>query len=183
MKKHLAWRKIAVIFLLWAFSTIDAIAQKSSNPYPGLLDSPINNHTVIRFYYHPNASDRLVYPLVLAVSDNENEKSIASSLQVEGMTAFISTSEMKGLVEEIAKSVPMPQQTRHHEVLGAWEFLQSQDSMDVVILFSEGAARGKIPSKDICIRLAALNIQVTASQANQAFVNFRKLLGCQLVRP
>jgi hypothetical protein len=101
-------------------------------------------------------------------------------LLTEGRTAYISSAEMKDLVAAITRSITMGQQTNNVEVLGSWEMIPVTDSMDVVVIFSKGAARGEIPRKDICKTLSSLATSVNIPRARWEFDRFRMYNACRV---
>jgi hypothetical protein len=157
-----------------------AQAQQTRNPYPGVLTTPVDNGTVVRFYYHPPNADRFVYPLVLRVADANDERMKIAPVLAEGRTVHISLSEMQDLVAGMTNSITMGQQTRGVEVLGAWEMIPITEAMDVVIIFPKGAARGVIQSEDICKILGSLDSAIKTSRAHWEFQRFRLYYGCHV---
>ena len=157
-----------------------AQAQQNRNPYPGVLTSPVDNSTVVRFYYHPPNADRFVYPLVIRVAAADDEQMKVAPVLAEGRTVHISLSEMQELVAGMTRSITMGQQTRGVEVLGAWEMIPVTEAMDVVIIFSKGAARGVIQREDICKTLGSLDSTIKTPRAHWEFQRFRIYYGCRV---
>jgi hypothetical protein len=180
MKKTYLTRIIVRLVLLVVVSALMARAQHLPNPYPGILNTPIDGHTVVRFFFHPPVSDRFVYPLVFRVAAEGDEEMKTAPLLTEGRTAYISSAEMKDLVAAITRSITMGQQTNNVEVLGSWEMIPVTDSMDVVVIFSKGAARGEIPRKDICKTLSSLATSVNIPRARWEFDRFRMYNACRV---
>ncbi len=157
-----------------------AQAQQTRNPYPGVLTSPVDNSTVVRFYYHPPNADRFVYPLVLRVAAANDERMMVAPVLAEGRTVQITLSEMQELVVGMTRSITMGQQTKGVEVLGAWEMIPITEAMDVVIIFSKGAARGVIDSEHICKTLGSLDSAIKTPRAHWEFQRFRFYYGCRV---
>lgn len=157
-----------------------AQAQTAINPYPGVLTTPVDNNTTIRFFYHPPNADRFVYPLVLRVAHPNDEGMKLAPILAEGRTVHISLSEMQELVAGMTRSIMMGQQTRSVEVLEPWEMIPSTEAMDVVIVFSKGAARGAILRKDICKTLGSLDSAIKTPRAHWEFQRFRVYYGCRV---
>ncbi len=169
--------------MLWFILTVVACclqAQQTRNPYPGVLTSPVDNTTVVRLYYHPPNADRFVYPLVFRVAAANDERTNVAPVLAEGRTAHISLSEMQELVAGMTRSITMGQQTRGVEVLGAWEMIPITEAMDVVIIFSKGAARGVIQSENICKTLGSLDSTIKTPRAHWEFQRFRVYHGCRV---
>jgi hypothetical protein len=144
------------------------------------LTSPVDNGTVVRFYYHPPNADRFVYPLVLRVVAANDERMNVAPVLAEGRTVYISLSEMHELVAGMTRSITMGQQTRGVEVLGAWEMIPITEAMDVVIIFSKGAARGVIFREGICKILGSLDSALKTPRAHWEFQRFRFYYGCRV---
>ncbi len=180
MKRDCAMQmSVKLFFLLTVFIGITQ-AQQVNNPFPGILTSTVDENTVVRFYYEPLLRDHYIYPLVLRVGADDVDKMQSAPILTEGLTVCISLSEMKDLVAAIIKSVNMPIQTNHSEVLGAFEFLPEMREMDVVIIYSKGAARGSIAPKDICTKLSLLNSTVKSPRAKWQFELFRVHYACHV---
>ena len=155
-------------------------AQQTRNPYPGVLTSPVDDSTVVRFYYHPPNANRYVYPLVLRVAAADDERMKVAPVLAEGRTVHISPSEMQELVVGMTRSITMGQQTRGVVVLEPWEMIPITQAMDVILIFSKGAARGAILPKDICKTLGSLDSAVTTPRAHWEFQRFRLYHGCRV---
>jgi hypothetical protein len=168
--------------LVFAVTTCGVLvqAQQTRNPYPGVLTSPVDNSTVVRFYYHPPNADRFVYPLVLRVAAGNDERMSVAPVLAEGRTVYISLSEMQELVAGMIRSITMGQQTKGVEVLGTWEMIPITEAMDAVIIFSKGAARGVILREDICQTLGSLDPAIKTPRAHWEFQRFRFYYGCRV---
>jgi hypothetical protein len=157
-----------------------AQAQTTINPFPGNLTTPVDNITSVRFFYHPPNANRFVYPLVFRVADPNDEQMKVAPVLAEGRTVHISLSEMQELVAGMRRSIMMGQQTRGVEVLEPWEMIPSTEAMDVVVVFSKGAARGAILRKDICKTLGSLDSAIKTPRAHWEFQRFRLYYGCRV---
>jgi hypothetical protein len=155
-----------------------AQAKQSFNPYPGVLTSPVDSRTVVRFYFLPLPADRYHYPLVLRVAEPNDERLKVAPILAEGRTAHISLSEMQELVARMTRSITMGQQTRGVEVLGDFRMIPITVDMDVVVIFSNGAARGLIPKEQIWKVLSSLDSAIRAPRAHWEFQRFRLGYGC-----
>ncbi|MGA2203917.1 MAG: hypothetical protein ABSG40_18350 [Terriglobales bacterium] len=155
-------------------------AKQIYNPDPGVLTSPIDGSTVVRFYYHPRNANRYVYPLVLRVAAANDERMKVAPVLAEGRTVHISLSEMQELVAGMTRSIMMGQQTKGVEVLEDWQMIPVTEVMDVVVIFSKGAARGAIPTKDLCKTLGALDSAIKTPRAHWEFQRFRLYYGCRV---
>jgi hypothetical protein len=157
-----------------------AQAQTAINPYPGVLTTPVDNNTTVRFFYHPPNANRFVHPLVFRVADPNDEQIKVAPVLAEGRTVHISLSEMQELVAGMKRSIMMGQQTRGVEVLEPWEMIPTTETMDVVLIFSKGAARGAILRKDICRTLGSLDSAIKTPRAHWEFQRFRFYYGCRV---
>lgn len=157
-----------------------AQSQQAANPYPGVLTSPIDSSTAVRFFFHPPLSDRFVFPLVFRVAAENDERMRTAPLLNDGRAIYISLSEMKNLVAALTRSVTMGQQTKNVEVFGSWEMIPSSEAMDVFVIFSKGAARGVILRKDICRILSSLTSSIKTPRALWEFERFRKYNDCSV---
>ena len=157
-----------------------AQTQTAINPYPGVLTTPVDNNTTIRFFYHPRNADRFVYPLVLRVAEANDERMKVAPVLTEGRTVHISLSEMQELVAGMTRSIMMGQQTKAIEILEPWEMIPTTEAMDVVIAFSKGAARGAILRKDICKTLGSLDSTIKTPRAHWEFQRFRSYYACRV---
>jgi hypothetical protein len=150
------------------------------NPDPGILASPADATTAVRFFFHPPGSDRFVYPLVVRVAPDNDEKMKTAPLLTEGRTVYISLPEMKDLLGSMERSIMMGQQTRNVEVFGSWEMIPSSEAMDVFVISSKGAARGVVLQKDICKTLSSLDSSIRNPRALWEFEKFRLYNGCRV---
>ena len=87
---------------------------------------------------------------------------------------------MRELVAGMTRSVTMGQQMRGVEVLGAWEMIPITAAMGVVIIFSEGAARGVILRENICKTLGSLDSAIKSQRAHWEFPRFHFQHGCRV---
>jgi hypothetical protein len=153
-------------------------AQQPNRPFLGVLSTPVDDNTVVRFYYLPQVRDHYIHPLVLRVATHNEDQMQNAPLLLEGVTAYISLSEMKSLVAKMIDTIEMPLQTGNREVLGSFQFLPETIDMDAVIIYSKGAARGSIAPKDICAKLEALNSTIRSPRALWQFQLFRRYNAC-----
>ena len=165
-----------------ACAALAQLQQNTANPYPGVLTSPVDDNTVVRFYYHPIPSDKAPFPLVLRVAEPNDERIKVAPVVAEGRTVHISIPEMQDLVAGMTRSITMGQQTRGVEVLGDWKMIPVTEAMDVVIVFSKGAARGEIATKGICKTLGSLDSAIKTPRAHWEFQRFRLYYGCRVPR-
>ena len=157
-----------------------AQTKQAANPFLGVLTSPIDNSTAVRFFFHSPLSDRFVHPLVFRVEAENKERMKTAPLLTEGRTVYISLSEMKALVAAMTRSITMGQQTKNIEVFGSWERIPSTEAMDVFVIFSKGAARGVILRKDICKILGSLTSSIKTPRALWEFERFRMYNDCSV---
>jgi|HubBroStandDraft_5_1064220.scaffolds.fasta_scaffold27558_2 hypothetical protein len=157
-----------------------AQAETAINPYPGVLTTPVDNNTTVRFFYHPPNADRFVFPLVFRVADPNDERMKVAPVLAEGRTVHISLSEMQDLVAGMTRSILMGQQTRGIEVLEPWEMIPTTETMDVVLIFSKGAARGAILRRNICKTLGSLDSAIKTPRAYWEFQRFRSYYECRV---
>jgi hypothetical protein len=54
------------------------------------------------------------------------------------------------------------------------------EAMDVVVIFSKGAARGVIQSENICKTLGSLDSAIKTPRAHWEFQRFRTYYGCRI---
>jgi hypothetical protein len=155
-------------------------AQTPMNPNPGVLATPVDANTAVRFFYPPPNGNRFVYPLVFRVADPDDERMKIAPVLADGRTVYISLSEMQGLIAGMTRSIRMGQRTRAVEVFEPWEITPICDAMDVVVAFSKGAARGAVFTKDICKTLASLDSVIKTPRAHWEFQRFRVYDGCRV---
>ncbi len=80
----------------------------------------------------------------------------------------------------MTRSITMGQQTRGVEVLGDWRMIPVTEAMDVVVIFSKGAARGVILRKDICNTLGSLDPAIKTPRSHWEFQRFRLYYRCHV---
>jgi hypothetical protein len=142
-----------------------AQAETAINPYPGVLTTPVDNNTTVRFF---------------RVADPNDERMKVAPVLAEGRTVHISLSEMQDLVAGMTRSILMGQQTRGIEVLEPWEMIPTTETMDVVLIFSKGAARGAILRRNICKTLGSLDSAIKTPRAYWEFQRFRSYYECRV---
>lgn len=180
MKKPCLMRMILRLGLSIGICALMTHAQQTHNPYPGVLTSPVDNSTVVRFYYHPLNANRYVYPLVLRVAAANDERMKVAPVLAEGRNVHISLSEMQELVARMTRSITMGQQTNGVEVLEDYQMIPVTLTMDVLVIFSRGAARGAIQSENICKTLGALDSAIKTPRGHWEFQRFRLYHGCRV---
>src|SRR5260370_4583671 len=99
--KSRSWWVLAVTFL-------PAAGRGSAQPNQkhqrlSVLNSAVDEKTVVRFFYQP-PGDYLHAPLVFRVVEEGNPLLNTAPMRGEGRTAYISLSEMRELVQALARS-------------------------------------------------------------------------------
>lgn len=178
MKK--TWFKTAMLGLVLsvAFLSSMGVAQQVMNPDPGILASPVNSQTAVRFSRHVPLENHWVFPLVFRVATKGKMQMKTAPVLTAGRTVYIPLSEMKNLIQAIVRFVPMPAETRHHETFSSWQLFYLSKNMDVEIIYSRGAALGRIWHTNICQVLARLNQSIHTPRPRWEFQEFRAYQGC-----
>ena len=161
-----------------AFLSPMGMAQQVMNPDPGILASPVNSKTAVRFSRHVLPENHFVYPLVFRVATKGKQQMKTAPLLTDGRTVYIPLSEMKNLIHAIVRFVPMPAETEHHETFSPWELYYFSRDMEVEVIYSQGAALGQIGHKNICQVLAHINQSIKTPYPRWEFERFRVLQGC-----
>lgn len=144
-----------------------------------VLNSAADKSVAIRFFYDP-PGDSFLFPLIFRVADPNDPRYNTAPLLDAGRTAYLSLSDMRRLLPDLAH---LPLLWRHAETVeafGSYNVLQLTDTMDVKVVSSHGTARAAIPSKKVCETLSSMDSAISTPRALWEFQLFRRNYGCKV---
>jgi hypothetical protein len=144
-----------------------------------VLNSPVNDKTVVRFFYDP-PGDYFHKPLVFRVVDQGDPLLNTASVREEGRTAYISLKEMHDFVQRLVHTDLAWQESKTPEALGPYKELPVSDEMEILVAFSNETAKAQITPKTICKVLKPLDAALETPRALWEFQGFRLNYGCKV---
>ena len=151
---------------------------------PSVLHSPVDENTVVRFFYQPTPGDYFRFPLIFRAAKEEDPRVNTAPMKEEGRTAYISVSEMRELVQRLARMRLAWKESKAIEGLGPFKNLLDdnigEDTMEVFVRGLNGTARGTLAPDMICTTLAPLDSVFKTPRALWEFQLFRKGYDCKV---
>jgi hypothetical protein len=148
-----------------------------------VLESPVNEKTIIRFFYYP-AGEYIRIPLLFRVVEEGNPRLNTAPMREDGRTVYVSLSEMRELVNGLIRSGLGWQESETVDVLGLYKDLTlagiGLDTMDVRLVSLKGTAKAEISPKAICMILKPLDAALKTPRALWEFQGFRLGYGCKV---
>lgn len=152
------------------------LSSRQARVTASVLNSPIDDATVVRFFYYP-PGDYFHFPLVLRAVKPNSSLFNTAPMREEGRTAYISLPDMKKLVGALSRTGLAWKQMTSVEPLGPFKKLAltgiGLSTMQILVENSNGTATALVAPKNICQTLAPLD---------SAFSTPRALWEFQLVR-
>jgi hypothetical protein len=136
--------------------------------------------TVVRFFYQPAPGDYLHAPLVFRVVEEGSPLLNTAPMREAGRTAYISLSEMRGIVETLKRSDIVWEESADIVTLGSYKKLPLFDDMAILVANSMGTAKTRIAPKTICRTLKPLDAALKTPRALWEFQGFRLNYGCEV---
>jgi len=155
------------------------LQSNQNHPHTSILNSPVDEKTVVRFFYDP-PGEYFHKPLVFRVVKEDDPLLNTASVHDEGQTAYISLPEMRGLVKDLAHTSLAWRESQSVEVLGPYKKLPASDDMEILIAFSDGTAKAEISPKALCMILRPLDAAFKAPRVLWEFQGFRLNYGCKV---
>ena len=181
ISKSMSFWALALVFLLVAGGGRAQSNQKHERV--SVLNSPIDEKTVVRFFYQP-PGDYLHAPLVFHVVEEGNPLLNTAPMREEGRTAYISLPEMRELVQALAHSNLAWRESETVELLGSYKKLTlagvGLDNMEALVVLSNGTAKAQIAPKAICKTLKPLDAALKTPRALWESQGFRLNYGCKV---
>ncbi len=178
ISKSRSFWALALTFLLAAGGGSAQSNQKHQRL--SVLNSAVDEKTVVRFFYQP-PGDYLHAPLVFRVVEEGNPLLNTAPMREEGRTAYISLSEMRELVQALARSNLAWQESETIELLGSYKKLDlAFIGMEIFVGNSKGTARARVVPKAICKTLKPLDAALKTPRALWEFQGFRLNYGCKV---
>jgi len=172
--------------VLVALITLSAGQMQSSQKREGtsVLNSPVDEHTVVRFFYQPALGGYFHFPLVFRAVEESDPLLNTAPMREEGRTAYISPPEMRELVERLAQMDLAWRESDVVEALGPFKELQRAgiglDNMEIFVGCSKGTARTTIAPKTICKTLTPLDNALKSPRAVWELQLFRLGYDCKV---
>jgi hypothetical protein len=171
---------------LVALVTLSAGEMRSGQQREGasVLNSPVGEHTVVRFFYQPAGGDYFHFPLVFRAVKEGDPQLNTAPMQEEGRTAYISLLEMRELVQTLAKMDLAWKESDAVEPLGPFKKLMRAgiglNAMEVFVGCSKATARAPIAPKRICETVAPLDSAFRSPRAVWELQLFRLGYDCKV---
>jgi len=145
------------------------------------LDVPVNENTIVRFFYLPPYSYFHV-PLSFRV-EGENSSLLGTSplANPQDRTPYISLSEMRNLIAGLAHlDLSWRQESKKLETPKKIETHEMTDKMEITVFSTGGTYRAFVDPKQLCERLAPLDAALKQPRALWEFLLFRVDYGCHV---
>jgi hypothetical protein len=125
-----------------------------------VLNSPVDEAAIVRFFYYP-PGDYFHFPLVLRAVKPTSSLLDTAPMREEGRTAYISLADMQRLVRALSRSDLVWKHTAAVEPLGPFKKLAltgiGVSTMQILVENSNGTATALVAPKNICQTLAPLD--------------------------
>jgi hypothetical protein len=144
-----------------------------------VLVSPVNETTAVRFFYQPSGN-YFHFPLVFRAIDQKDARLNTAPMAAEGRTAYISLSDMQRLMQDLADSELMWQESDKVEALESFRKLEISDNMVITVASSKGTAAASLSPTKICKTLKPLDSAIKSPRALWEFQGFRLNYGCKV---
>lgn len=151
------------------------------NQYKGfVLNSQVEEGTALRFFYIP-PGDYFHAPLVFRAVEPGDPRLTTGPMSAEGRSAYISFDEMQQLMQNLAHSNLVWQESDKIEIMGSFkELLHVSGGMDILVVSPKGTADAKIRPTRICDTLKPLDSALKTQRALWEFQAFRLGYACQV---
>lgn len=181
ISKSVSFCVLALALLVAAYG--EKVQSNQNHERLSVLNSPVDEKTVVRFFYQPSG-DYFHFPLVFRVVEENDPLLNTAPMREEGRTAYISLSEMQDLAHLLAHSGLGWQESETVEVLGSCKKLGLNgiglDTMDVRFVSSRGTATAEFSPKVICMILKPLDSALKTPRALWEFQRFRLNYNCKV---
>jgi hypothetical protein len=151
-----------------------------SAPVRGSLTVPVNDGTVVTFFYLPANSylhPALIFRVAKPGSPLLNKAPIKNR---GGRTPYISIEEMRDLVGLLDHSDLSWRKSKQMEVPGAPSFSQTTGKLEIKVIGSDGTTLSLSNPDDLCQTLAPLDAALKQPRARWEFQLFRVQYHCQV---
>lgn len=135
--------------------------------------------SIVRFFYQPNPSSYFHVALVFRAVSEADPKWNTAPVQDVGRTAYITGSEMDGILRKLSDLRLPWVRSNVVEPLETYKTIHSFAGMNVKVLSSKTTATAAIRPEDICSTLAALDQVLQTPRALWEFQRFRTQYNCR----
>jgi hypothetical protein len=170
------------VLTLIALAAIGTAGPQSQTTARGksLFEVSVNESTAVRFFYDED-NEYFHFPLIFRAVSATDPRLNTAPMGFEGRTAYILTTEMQQLLQELGASNLPWQGSKDVEALGSFKKIRnSTDTMEIMVVSSKGTARAKIDPKTICESLEPLDPALKTPRALWEFQIFRIEYDCQV---
>jgi len=175
------WPLVLVVFLE---ASAGGLQSSQTRGEPLLLNSPVDETTVVRFFYQPAGGDYFHFPLIFRAVEQGDPQLNTAPMHEEGRTAYISLSDMREVVQKLAQMDLAWKESKTIAALGSFRKLQSVgfglDTMDIFVRCSKGTATTSITPGRICETLTPLDSALKTPRALWELHLFRLGYGCKV---
>lgn len=144
-----------------------------------VLAFPVDENTAVRFFYQPSGN-YFHFPLVFRAIDQKDPRPNTAAMAAEGRTVYISLSDMRQLMQELADSELMWQESDKSETFESFRKLEISDNMVITVASSKGTAGARLNPTKICKTLKPLDSALKVPRALWEFQGFRLNYGCKV---
>jgi hypothetical protein len=141
------------------------VSLASANADGNRLNIHADQSTAVRFFYDPAGSNYFHTPLVFVVANDRDEQLNTAPALDAGRTAFIRLSEMKMLVDGLARLGLIWHTSPERVPFGPSIQLNQTGRMDITVISSKATAITGLNPKDICATLSSLDSALSTPRA------------------
>lgn len=170
---HIWWLVLGALASATSLSSCRGVDRKP------VLNSPVDEKTAIRFFYH-DEEEYYHFPLIFRAVKQLDPRINTAPMTVEGRTAYVPLVEMQRLIQALSHSDLSWQESQKTEALGGFRQLRWSDSMEILIVCSKGTARANLDPKKICETLKPLDSALKTPRALWEFQLFRQGYDCKV---
>lgn len=173
MMRQIGWP--ILLACMAATQSFSQPAQKNS------LDVPVNENTIVRFFYLPPYSYFHVPLSFRVVGKNSPLLGTAPLANPEDRTPYISLPEMRSLITGLAHlDLSWRQESKKLETPKKIETREMTDKMEITVFSTGGAYRASVDPKRLCETLAPLDAALKPPRARWEFQLFRVSYHCSV---
>lgn len=179
LSRTLSFWAVIVVALI----TVSAGEVQSNQKREGasVLNSSVDENTVVRFFYQPALGDYFHFPLIFRAVGESDPLLITAPMREEGRTAYISRSEMRELVGHLAQMDLAWKESNAVEALGPFKKLDPAGiGLEIFVGYSKGTARTMIAPAKICETLTPLDSTLKSPRAVWELQLFRSGYDCKV---
>jgi hypothetical protein len=170
---------VQVCWLILAIFTGTALSSSQTTEQHRTFDITANQNTIVRFFYQPVLSSRHPALLFRVVGDKDSRLNTMSIAEA-GYTVDITLGEMTDLLQKLAHSDLLWQESDQVEVPKTFKGRVLTDGMEIKVFSRKGTAQSLTALKKICATLEPFDSVFKEPRALWEYQMFRHDDGCSV---